>query len=105
MTKKAETYVRLLPVRLGNIKIGTIKITNAHAAAPIGMLALPKFQGPGLNRFPTKNTRMKIGIVKATKAATAAMENRAPTARGPPKIKRSMQMPTLVLNQTALTGV
>lgn len=48
---------------------------------------------------------MKIGIVKATKAATAPIEKRAPAASGPPKISNVMQMPTTVLNQTALTGV
>lgn len=50
----------------GSIKIGTIKATNPHAAHPIGRLHLPKFHGPGRKRCPTKNTRMKIGMVKAT---------------------------------------
>jgi len=73
-------HLRLEPVTLGNIKIGTMSNTNAQAILPMGMLYLPKFQGPGLNLLPTRNTRMKIGIVKATKAATAAIENRAPAA-------------------------
>lgn len=79
--------------------------TKAQAALPMYMLYFPKFHGPALNRLPTKKTRMKIGIVKATKAATAAMENRAPAASGPPNIRNVIQMPRVVLNQTALTGV
>jgi len=85
--------------------MGTIRATNATAAMPIGRLALPRFQGPFLNRLPTKNTRMKMGIVKATYAATAAIEKRAPAASGPPNIKSTMSIPIVVLNQTALTGV
>ena len=69
------------------------------------MLNRPKFHGPGLNLLPTKNTLMKIGIVKATNAATAAIEKRAPAASVPPKMRRVMRMPRTVLNQTALTGV
>ena len=82
-----------------------MRATNAQAALPMYMLQRPKFQGPGLNLLPTKKTRMKIGIVKATKAATAAMENSAPAASSPPKTRRVMRMPSVVLNQTALTGV
>jgi hypothetical protein len=65
----------------------------------------PKFHGPGLNLFPTKNTLIKIGITKATNAATAPIEKSAPAASGPPKMRRVMRMPRIVLNQTALTGV
>jgi len=39
--------------------------TNADATVPIGMENLPRFQGPGRKRLPTKKTRMKIGIVNA----------------------------------------
>ena len=99
------TYSRSDPVTLGNIRIGTIKATNAHAAVPIGRLALPRCQGPLLNRSPTKKTRMNIGMVKATKAATAAIEKRAPAASDPPKTRSVMRMPMVVLNHTALTGV
>ena len=100
-----KTHSRSEPVKLGSIRIGTMRATNAQAALPIYMLKGPKFQGPALNRLPTKNTRMKIGIVNATNAATAAIENRAPAASGPPKTRRVMRMPSVVLNQTALTGV
>ncbi len=98
-------HSRSEPVTLGNIKTGTMSNTNAQAILPMTMLYLPKFQGPGLNLLPTKKTRIKMGIVNATKAATAAMENRAPAASGPPNISKVMQIPILVLNQTALTGV
>ena len=37
----------------------------------MGMLKRPRFHGPGLNLLPTKNTRIKIGVVNATKAARA----------------------------------
>lgn len=87
------------------MRIGTIKATNAHAHTPIGILSLPRFQGPARNLFPTKKTLMKIGIVNATKAATAAIEKMAPMATGPPKIRSVRQMPMTVLNHTALTGV
>lgn len=53
-------------VVVGSIKTGTINATNAHAAHPIGRLNRPKFHGPGRKRSPTKNTRMKMGMVKAT---------------------------------------
>lgn len=102
------TYRRggvLVVVVVGSIKTGTINATNAHAAHPIGRLKRPRFHGPGRKRFPTKNTRMKIGIVKATKAATAPMEKRAPAGTGPAKIRRERAMPMAVLNHTALTGV
>lgn len=99
------TYSRSLPVTLGSIRIGTINITKAQAAVPMGMLARPRFHGPGRNRFPTKKTRMKMGIVKATKPARAPMENKAPAARAPPKIRKVIRMPMNVLNHTALTGV
>ena len=101
----ANTHVRSEPVKLGSIRIGTMRATNAQAALPMYILKGPKFQGPALNRLPTKKTRMKIGIVNATKAATAAIENSAPAASGPPKTRRVMRMPSVVLNQTALTGV
>lgn len=79
--------------------------TNTHAATPIGVLNLPRFQGPGRKRFPTKKTRMKMGMVKATNDATAPIEKRAPAAIGPPKISKTRRIPMTVLNQTALTGV
>lgn len=79
--------------------------TNALATAPIGILNFPRFQGPGLNLFPTKKTRMKMGVVKATKAAQAPMLKMAPMAMLPPKMRRSSRQPMVVLNQTALTGV
>ena len=101
----ATTHSKSEPVTLGSIKIGTMRATNAQAALPMYMLNGPRFQGPALNRLPTKKTRMKMGIVKATKAATAAMENSAPAARSPPKTRRTMSIPSTVLNQTALTGV
>ena len=46
-----------------------------------------------------------MGMLKATKAATAAIENKAPAASSPPKIKRVMRIPTMVFIHTALTGV
>ena len=100
-----NTHSRSEPVTLGSIRIGTMRATNAQAAPPMYMLKGPRFQGPARNLFPTKKTRMKIGIVNATKAATAAIENSAPAASGPPKTRRVMRMPSVVLNQTALTGV
>ncbi len=100
-----STYPRSAPVVLGKHKIGTMSATKAQAADPIYMLYRPKFHGPALNRLPTKNTLMKMGIVKATNAATAAIEKSAPAARGPPKMRRVMQMPRVVLNHTAFTGV
>ena len=78
---------------------------NAHAQHPIGLLNFPKCHGPRLKRFPTKNTRMKMGIVKATIAAIAPTEKIAPIATSPPKMRRRSKMPMKVLNQTALTGV
>lgn len=105
LQEAGNTYSRFDPVRLGNIRMGTINMTKVQAAMPIGKLALPKCQGPLLNRLPTKNTRIEMGIVKATNAATAAIEKRAPAASGPPNIKRLRQIPMVVLNQTALTGV
>lgn len=85
--------------------MGTIKATNEQASTPIGRLNLPRFHGPGLNLLPTKNTRMKIGIVKATNADTAAIEKIAPMAISPAKMSKVMRIPMVVLNQTALTGV
>ena len=99
------THSRSEPVTLGSIRIGTMRATNPQAAPPMYMLKGPRFQGPARNLFPTKKTRMKMGIVNATKAATAAIENSAPAASGPPKTRRVMRMPSTVLNQTALTGV
>ena len=103
--KGNKTYSRSAPVPLGKHKIGTISATNAHAHTPIGVLARPRCHGPARNRFPTKNTRMKMGVVNATKAATAAMEKSAPAATDPPKMSRVMRIPMTVLNHTALTGV
>lgn len=100
-----RTYSRSLPVTLGKHRMGTINATKAHADAPIGKLALPRFHGPGRNLLPTKNTLMKTGRAKATKPAIAPIENRAPTARSPPKMSRVMRIPIVALNQTALTGV
>lgn len=97
--------MRLPPTELGSIKIGTMMTTNAQETPPTYMLYLPRFHGPGLNRSPAKNTRIDIGIVKATNAATAPIENRAPTAKGPPKISNVIRIPMHVLNQTAFTGV
>ncbi|KAL9103530.1 MAG: hypothetical protein Q9163_001448 [Psora crenata] len=95
----------LTSVELGSIKIGTIKATKAHAATPIGVLNFPRFHGPARNLLPTKKTRMKIGIVKATNAPRAVIEKRAPTGIAPPKIRRVMRIPMTVLSQTALTGL
>ena len=101
----ANTHVKSEPVKLGSMRIGTIRDTNPQAALPMYILKGPRFHGPALNLLPTKKTRMKIGIVNATKAATAAIENSAPAASGPPKTRRVMRIPRVVLNQTALTGV
>lgn len=79
--------------------------TNALAITPMGMLKRPRFHGPALNLLPTKNTRMKIGVVKATNAAQAPMLKMAPIATSPANMRRSRQQPMAVLNQTALTGV
>lgn len=46
-----------------------------------------------------------MGMVKATKAAQAPMLKIAPMARSPPKMSRRSRIPTLVLAQTAFTGV
>ena len=100
-----KTYFRSAPLTLGKQSMGTISATNPQANAPIGILALPRFHGPGLNRFPTKNTLMKIGMVNATKAATAAIEKIAPMATVPPNMSSVMAIPMVVLNQTAFTGV
>jgi hypothetical protein len=45
--------------------MGTMSATKADAITPIGIESFPRFQGPGRNLLPTKNTRMKIGIVNA----------------------------------------
>jgi len=97
--------VRSLPLTLGKHNNGTIKATNALATAPIGILQRPRFQGPGRKRLPTKNTRMKIGVVKATKAAQAPMLKMAPMASSPPKMRSRSTLPMALLNHTALTGV
>lgn len=97
--------MRSLPLKAGKHKIGIITRMKEQAIMPIGLLNLPKCHGPRRKRSPTKNVLMKIGIVKATYAAMAPTEKIAPIATGPPKIKRSKQMPIVVLNQTALTGV
>lgn len=85
--------------------MGTMSVTNADPTAPMGMLKRPKFQGPGRKRSPTKKTRMTMGMVKATKAAQAPMLKIAPMARSPPNMSRRSRIPTLVLAQTAFTGV
>ena len=89
----------------GKQSIGNMTTTNPVAAYPIGPLNFPKFQGPGRNRPPTTNTRMAIGMVKATKAAIAPTEKSAPMATSPAKINRRRASPTRTLNQTAFTGV
>ena len=68
--------------------MGTIMITKKLATMPVGMLKRPKFHGPGRNRLPTKNPRMKIGIVKATNEAVAPMLKMAPIARPPGDVIR-----------------
>ena len=82
-----------------------MRMTNAHAMQPIGMLKRPRFHGPARNLLPTKKTRMKIGVVKATKAAMAPMLKMAPMAYWPPKMSSRSRMPMTLLNHTALTGV
>ena len=57
--------VKSAPVTLGKHRIGTMRMTNADATKPMGSDNLPRFQGPGRKRLPTKKTRMKIGVVKA----------------------------------------
>ena len=94
-----------LPVTLGRHKIGIISDVKHVARVPTTGENFPKCQGPGRNRLPTRNVRMVIGIVKATKAAIAAMLKIAPIAMRPPNIRKVRQMPMTVLNQTALTGV
>jgi hypothetical protein len=59
------THVRSAPTTLGKHKMGTMSATKADANTPMGMDSLPKFHGPGRNLFPTKKTRMKMGIVNA----------------------------------------
>jgi hypothetical protein len=93
------------PLPAGKQRIGVITRMKEQAIMPIGLLNFPKCHGPRRKRLPTKNVLMKIGIVKATYAAIAPTENIAPIATGPPNIKQSKQIPTLVLNQTAFTGV
>lgn len=60
-----------------------MRATKALAMQPMGILKTPKFHGPGRKRLPTKKTRMKIGVVKATKAAQAPMLKMAPMAMLP----------------------
>lgn len=55
---------------LGKHRIGIISKTNPHATLPIALEYFPRFQGPGLKRFPTRKTRMKIGIVNALSAVS-----------------------------------
>jgi hypothetical protein len=45
--------------------MGTMSATKADATTPMGIDIFPKFHGPGRNLFPTKKTRMKMGIVNA----------------------------------------
>lgn len=49
--------------------------TKADAMTPMGMENFPRFQGPGRKRFPTKKTRMKMGIVKALVVSSALRSN------------------------------
>lgn len=63
---------------------------NAHDSTPMGMLNLPRFQGPGLNLFPTKKTLIEIGIANAVNIAEAAIENKEQMPMGPPKVRKSM---------------
>lgn len=100
-----RTYLRLLPIMLGKHNIGTIKTTNATAAAPIGLPSFPRCQGPLRNLLPTKKTRKEMGIVNATKEAMAPTEKMARIATSPANIRRQSRMPTAQLNHTALTGV
>lgn len=90
---------------LGKFKMGIMRATKAEATTPIGILKTPKFHGPGLNLLPTKNTRMKMGVQKATSAAMAPTEKRAPMEMDPPKMRSNMRIPRVVFAQTALTGV
>ena len=85
--------------------MGTMTEVKAVAAVPMNGANLPRCQGPGLNLLPTMNVLIVIGIVKATKAAKAPIEKIAPIARSPAKIRRVRSIPTMQLNQTALTGV
>lgn len=97
--------VRSFPVTLGRQRIGTMSATNALAMAPMGILKRPRFHGPALNLLPTKNTRIKMGVVKATNAAHAPMLKIAPIATSPPKMSKRQRIPMTLLNHTALTGV
>lgn len=72
---------------------------------PMGLLKGPKCHGPLRNLSPTKKVLMKIGIVKAMKAANAATLKIAPMAMLPANIRQRRRHPMVVLNQTALTGV
>jgi hypothetical protein len=56
--------------------MGTMSATKADAIMPIGMENLPRCHGPGRNLLPTKNTRMKIGIVNALSSKLAPMATR-----------------------------
>lgn len=97
--------VRSEPVTAGKHRIGTMSAVKQDATMPVGIDRRPRFQGPGRNLLRVKATRMKVGVVKATKAAMAPMEKRAPAARVPPKIRRSIMQPRVVFSQTALTAV
>ena len=97
--------VKSSPTLHGKHKIGIMSTTNALATLPITRLYRPRCQGPARKRFPTKKTRMKIGVVKAKKAASAPMEKMASIAAPPAKMRRRTRQPMAVLNQTALTGV
>lgn len=85
--------------------MGIMRRTKAEATTPTGMLARPRFHGPARKRLPTKKTRMKIGVVKAKKAASAPMLKMASIAAPPAKMSSRTRQPIAVLNQTAFTGV
>lgn len=85
--------------------IGTMRSTNPHPTVPIGVLNFPRCHGPLRNLSPTKKMRIMMGMVKATYAAIAAMENKAPAAMGPPKMRRVERMPMVMFAMTAFTGV
>src|SRR5271155_4565768 len=96
---------RLEPVTAGKHRMGIMSPVKHEAREPMIKLNLPRCHGPRRKRLPTKKVRMKMGMVKATKAAMAAMLKIAPIATLPPKMSRVRQIPMTVLNQTALTGV
>src|SRR2546423_11967259 len=97
-----QTRSQIASVTLDRHRIGIMSAVKHVASVPITGENCPKCHGPRRKRWPTKNARMVIGTVKATKAAIAAM---APIATIPPKTSVVRQMPITVLNHTAWTGV